>query len=151
MLPVFLVQALFGLGGVCFVLFITVFHNFRDKVDSHIVEEMRAFFSSPQNHELLEKIGEGSLPPPVIRDFSNELLKTSAPRRKLRSVLLLLPLDGCLFILSASLASLSAMENEVVMSFLGTLEFLANSTLLAAFVVVFVWVYQLVKLAYELT
>lgn len=150
-MPISLIQALFGLGGVCFVLCITVFHYFKDKVDKHISEEMKAFFSSQVNNSFLKMVKEGNLPSFVMKDFERELFRKGEPRRRLRSLLMFLPLDGCLFFLSASVASLGLVDNQIITSISTFLESLADSLLLVSFVVIIYCAYQLIKLGLELT
>jgi len=150
LLPEFLIQALFGLGGVCFILCITTFHYFNEKVNEYLLDKMRSLFSSSTTDEFLETIRDGTLPALVMKDFMEDLYKIVKPRRRLRSLLLFFPLSGCLFIFSASLASLSLIENELVMSIGTFLEFLADSILLIAFTLVIYCAFHLVKLAREL-
>lgn len=151
MFPLVLIQALFGLGGVCLLLFATIFHYFKDRVDQYEIEKASAFFSSPANAETIEAIKDGSLPSVVFKDFNRQLFNIGKPRRRFRNLLLFLPITGGSFLLSASLACVIEMENEFVTSIATTLELLAYFILFIAIVAILYCIYQLVKLARELT
>jgi len=147
LLPILLIPALFGLGGVFFGLCITVFHYFNEKVDQTILEKMRELFSSSTTDSFLQMIKDGSLPLHVLKDFNKDLFKITESRRRFRSLLLFLPFTGGLFISSASFASVSMIENELVTLIMPVLEFLTYSTLLVAFVMIGYCAFQLAKLA----
>lgn len=150
LLPIFLIQALYGLGGVCFILCITVFHYFNQKVDQQTLEKMRMLFSSPDTSELVKTIRKSDIPFLVMKDFINDLLKIVSQRRRFRSLLVFFPLSGCLFILSASFASLSLIENETARIIAPILEYSGDLLLLVGIAVVLYCGFQLVKLCREL-
>jgi len=105
------VQALFALFGVFFLLAATVFHYFSDKIDRHAIDSVRLLFIKPETEILLGKIKDNALPPEIVRDFNQKILDIAEPRRMLRRLLLLLPLTGCLFLVTASLGSLGEAAN----------------------------------------
>ena len=150
LLPSYLIQALFAFGGVCLVLCITVFHYFKDKVDDHILEKMKELFSSSSTSEFIRRIKTGKLPKVVIRDFNDDLFEITSPRRRLQTLLLLFPIAGCLFILSASLAILASPENEFVSQILPMLEYIADLVLAVAVILIIYCTVPLVRLLREL-
>lgn len=111
---------------------------------------MRMLFSSTTTSEFLNTIKKGSPPFPVIKDFIDDLLKIAGQRKRFRSLLFFFPLSGCLFIISASLASISLTDSETARLFAPTLEFSADLLLVIGIGVVLYCGYQLVKLCNEL-
>lgn len=150
MLPSFLIQALVALGGVCFLIAATIFHYFRDRVNQYVRARLSELFSSSTIDEVLQMLREGSIPSTMMKDFTDELFKIVKPRRRLLSMLLFFPIAGGLLILSASLASVAVIENEMIIPIGDKLEFLADSALLIAFVVIVYCGFQLVRLSREL-
>jgi hypothetical protein len=111
---VFLVQAVLALGGVFLLLTVSIFSYFNDKVDQHIVDNTKFLFSKTETRSFLQDIQDRDLPAALIRDFSQELLKIAEPRRVFRRLLLLSPMTGCLFVVSAFLGSFSDSSGLVV-------------------------------------
>ena len=87
----------------------------------------------------------------MVKDFSYSLVKIGEPRRRLRSLLLFFPVAGTLFMLSALFASIPEMQIELTVSFADTLEYLADSLLAFAIIVIIYCAYQLARLSRELT
>jgi hypothetical protein len=150
LLPIFLIQALLGLGGVCFILGITIFHYFNQKVEQHTLERMRVLFSSPETSEFIKTMKKGDLPFPVMKEFIDSLIDIAGQRRRFRSLLVFFPLSGCLFILSASFASVSLIEGETARIFAPILESSGDLLLLVGIALVLYCGFQLVKLCREL-
>ena len=111
---------------------------------------MSDYFSSSDIDEFLEEIREDILPSTLMKDFIDEISQITQPRRRFLSLLLCFPIAGGLFIFSASLASVTAIENEFITSIANTLELMADSTLLIAIVITVYCAFHLVKLAREL-
>ena len=151
MMQTFLIQALFGLGGVFLILGITIFHYFKTKVDECISERINAYFTSSSSMNLNKALQKGTLPLPVIKDFYRDLIKILEPNRRLRSLLLIFPLNGFVFVLSAFFASMPSIFGESISSYFSTLEVLSNLALLFAIVMLFYGVFQLIRLTQNLT
>lgn len=112
---------------------------------------MNKFFSSSTVEEVLQMVKKSDISSAIVKDFYNELFRIGEPRRRLLRIVSFFPLVGVLFILSASLASVITIENEVIMLIADGLEFLADLVLLLAIVSMIYSAFQLVRLARELT
>lgn len=132
------------------MLCITVFHYFREKVDENAMQKMREIFSAPSTERFMQEIKSGKLPSVVMKDFNKDMFRIGGPRRRLHSLLLLFPIAGCLLIISALLASLSLIDNELIYRFGTMLEYGADSVLVISIVIVIYCAIQITKLAREL-
>jgi len=150
MLAISLVGALFGLGGLCFLLCITTFHYFKDKVDQRITQEMKEVFSSSYSNEFIKKMRKGEVPLVVIKDFSRNIFDISMLRRRLQSLLLWFPIAGCMAIISAILGSFDFVENELLSEFAGIYEYVVHTSLLITILIIVYCAIQLVRLTKEL-
>ncbi len=151
LMPTYLIGALLALVGVCIGLCVTIFHYFKDRVDEHIREKMQKFFSSSSTNELVGKIRKGSLPKVVTRDFSDDLFRITGPRRRLRTLFLLFPVDGCLFMLTAFFAIFASSESGFIPETLQYLEYVANLLLMIAIILFIYCSIELVLLTRELS
>ena len=150
MLPIFLVQALIGLGGLCFILCITIFHYFKDKVDKHILQEVQEAFSSSYTDEFIQKLREGKIPLIVIKNFSKSIFDISLPRRRMQSLLLFFPVAGCLAIISAIFGSFNLIDNPLFSEFVTIFDYVANTLLLLMILIIVYCAIQLIRLTKEL-
>jgi len=110
---------------------------------------MSTFFSQT-SEGFIEKIKQSEVPPTVMKDFNDGLFKIEQPRRRLLNLLLCFPVDGALFILSASIMSLLGMENEMITAMIDTLELVSNLAMLSAIIILIYSAIQLVRLGREL-
>lgn len=147
LIPVILIQAIFGLSGVCFVFFVSIFHYFRDRVDKNIKDNMSKHFSSRADDDFFDKIKDGILSTVIMKDFTQELFEVTEPRRRLRTSLLLMPIAGCMFLVSALIACISMIENEFTSLFYTLFENAVYFTLIGAFIFLIYGIYQTIRLA----
>lgn len=150
LLPDYVIQALYGLSGVFFILSVTTFYYFRDKVDEYISQRTREFFSSPSTGKLIEQIKKGKAPMIVLRDFVSDLFRLSNPRRRLNALLLLLPTVGCLFLLSASISFVVTVKNGFELQVVTVSEYISYFFLIVAISLVVYSAFHLTKLTREL-
>jgi hypothetical protein len=150
MLPIFLIQALVGLGGVCLVISITIFHYFKSRVDECVSQRVSAYFSSPTSQNLNKALRKGGLSLTIVKDLSKDLSKILEPNRRFRSLLFYFPMSGFTFILSATLAGLPSISSDFA-PFTPALEIFSDSTLIISFGSLFYGVLQLVRLTQDLT
>lgn len=130
LLPPFVVQALFALGGVFTLLTAYVFYHFSQAVMQHMHDGVVALFSREGNRKLIRMIEQGHLPSVVTKQFGNEVLAMGEPRRTFRTLLVLSPASGALFLLSAFLATVQSVDGEMVVNVAGLLDLAVNTTLL---------------------
>ena len=149
MLPVLLVQAVLAFGGVFLLLTVSIFSYFNDKVDRYLIENTRFLFSRTETRSFLKEIQDSTLPTVLIREFNEKLLKVAEPRRVFRRLLLLCPLTGCLFVVSAFLGSLSD-SSELITVLKPLLEPMVSTALVLGIVLALYCAIELARLSRQL-
>jgi len=94
-----------ALGGVCIVITITIFHYFKESVDTYVHEKIRDFFSGKETVAFLKGIKEGKVTSSMLRDFSKQLLESFKPHQWLRALWVYFPISGVFFIASGLIGS----------------------------------------------
>lgn len=111
MLPQNLITPLFGLGGVCILIFLSTFHYFRDRVNNCIHDEITELFLSKETTSFIKGIKDGNVTSTMLRDFYNQLSNIWKLKLLLKSLLTYFPISSSLFIVSAILGSFIDYEN----------------------------------------
>jgi hypothetical protein len=142
-----LIIALFTLAGVCFTLCLGVFNYFKDKVDRTVSEGVRLLFLG-LSHATLDGLmkGKGKGETSYINSFVQNILHIAEPRGRFRSLLLFLPVDACLFLLSGFLLVLLNANNETVKLLLPAIEFAAYLLMTGGIIFLIYCGLQLVRL-----
>lgn len=143
MFPSVLVTALIALGSGCIIISISIFHYFRDRVSSHVRDNMVRTFSSKETIAFLEAIKEGKVSSIMLKDFFNQLSTIWKPQQWLKNLWVYFPTSGVFFIIVGLLGSFANYENLIFDCAIYTLLLIA-----IAFFILGTW--QLTKLARKL-
>ncbi len=133
LLPIELIQAFIALGGVCIVACPEVFYYLKIKVDECVSARVQKYFSSPTSSSFNNALTAGTLPLPIVKDFSEDLGQILEPNRRFKSVLVLLPIIGSAFIFSAVMAALPLFVDGISV-YSTFLEILSDSILVVGFI-----------------
>jgi len=140
--PSILVAGLMALGGVCIGISITIFHYFKESVDTYVHEELRDLFSSKETVAFLKGIKEGKVTSSMLRDFSKELSESFKPQQWLRALWVYFPMSGIFFICAGLIGSF-ADYNPIV-------DYSVYPTLIVGIAFFLLGIVQLVKLGRKL-
>ena len=143
MFPQDLINPLIALGIGCVVICISIFHYFKDRVDTHIHDEMTKLFSSKETTDFLKGIKSGEVTPTMLRDFYNQLSQIWKPKHLLRNLWICFPTSGALFIVVGLLGSFVDYENLLY-------DYLTYSLLLIATIFLVFGIIQLIRLGRKL-
>jgi hypothetical protein len=150
LLPESIISSLYVLSGSFFIIAITVFYYFRDKVDDQMSRRTKELFSRQPNDELIEEMKEGKVPPTVVRDFVLDVIKISNPRRRLGTLHLLLPLAACLASASASISLLISTRYGFSSEVMTIADYVSGLLVVAIIFLVFCCGFHIAKLMREL-
>lgn len=139
MFPQNLITPLITLGSGCIIICISIFHYFRDRVDSHIHDQMTILFSSKDTTDFLKGIKDGKVTPIMFRDFYNHLSQIWKPKHWLRNLWICFPTSGALFIVVGLMGSFVNYENLLY-------DYLTYSLLLIATIFFVFGIIQLIRL-----
>ena len=142
MFPSSLVTALIALGSGCIIISISIFHYFRDRVDSYIHDEMKDLFSTDETTAFISGIKEEKVTQRMLHDFSKQLFESFKPQQWLKALLTYFPLSGAFFI-GAGLIGSYAEINLII-------EYSVYPTLIIGIIFLLLGIAQLIKLGKKL-
>jgi hypothetical protein len=142
MFPSALTTALIALGGVCVIISLTIFHYFKDRVDTYTYQEMKDLFSSRETALFIKGIKEGKVTSSMLHDFSGQLFESFKPRQWLKALWAYFPVSGIFFI-SAGIIGSFADTNPIV-------DYSVYSTLIVGIAFFLSGILQLVRLGKRL-
>lgn len=140
--PSTLATPLLALGGVCIIISITIFHYFRDRVDSYIHDEMKNLFSTEEATAFINGIKEGKVAPNMLHDFSKQLFEIFKPQQWLKALWIYFPISG-LFFIGAGLIGSFVDSNLII-------DYSVYPTLVAGTAFFLLGIIQLIKLGKKL-
>ena len=110
MLPTTLVTALIALGSACIIISISIFHYFRERIDTYVSECTTKILTSKETTTFIKDVKSGIVSKQVLKDFFNDLIEIWKPEQWLTGLWRLFPLSGLFFILVGILGSFSVVE-----------------------------------------
>lgn len=116
-------SALFVLGVACFTLCVTIFHYFKEKVDKHTIEGTKLLLFASSSRKEFRDMLRGVAQASYVYSFVEEVSRITEARRRFRSLLLFLPLDGVLFFVSGFFTIVVDTNNDVIKPFVSAISF----------------------------